>query len=75
MHSEYKIVTSPLSHTLCGSLTYVSKFNDEIINEFSESPMAYDATTQTFTIYSENFELIGTHSITLAAHLTQYTEV
>ena len=35
-------------------------------------PLQYDTSTRTFTLYSEDFSLIGTHVYTLQAHLTSY---
>ena len=34
--------------------------------------MKYDSETRTFTIYSEDMDLLGFRDITLSAHLTDY---
>ena len=37
--------------------------------------MSYDSSTRTFTVYSEDKELIGNREITLVAQLAEYPEV
>ena len=34
--------------------------------------MSYDSVTRTFSFYSEDYDLIGSHQFTLEAHLTEY---
>ena len=71
-HSAFSVVTAPFSHTLCGGLTYSATFNGATIGPGTKPPMAYDTATRTFNVYSEDFGLLGTKSITVTAQLTTY---
>jgi len=71
-HNAFEFVTSPISHSLCGGLTYTATFNGQAINTLTKPPMAYNTATRTFEIYSEDFSLLGDRTITLAAFLTNY---
>ena len=56
----------------CGPITYEATFKGEVVNSKTLLPVAYDSSINTFTIYSEDFALIGTHTITVSAKLTNY---
>jgi len=73
-HDPFTIVTSPITHTMCGGLTYTATFNGSPINTTTKTStgMAYNTTSLTFEIYSENFGLLGDKTFTLAAYLTNY---
>ena len=73
-HDPFDIVTLPFQHDLCGGLTYTATFNGSPIDTTTKAAtgMAYDTATQTFDIYSEDFALLGTRTITVAASLTTY---
>ena len=73
-HTPFDIVTLPFQHSMCGGLTYTATFNGSPIDTTTKAAvgMAYDTATQTFDIYSEDFALLGTRTITVAASLTTY---
>ena len=71
-HTAFDIVTTPITHTLCGGLTYTATFESTTIDTTTKPPMAYDTATRTFTIYSEDFDLLGMRSIAVEAYLTGY---
>ena len=73
-HTAFEIVTTPISHTLCGDLTYVATFESITINTTTKPPMEYDTATRIFTIYSEDFILVGTRSISVEAYLNDYSQ-
>ena len=56
---------------LCGGLTYEATFMNIAVNT-GTVPMKYDTAIRTYSIYSEDFSLIGSHTFTLEAHLTNY---
>ena len=74
MHDPFAIVTSPIIHSMCGSLTYAATFNGSVISSTTKASkgMAYDTSSLTFDIYSENFALLGDRTFTVAAYLTNY---
>lgn len=55
-------MTTPITHTLCGSLSYTATFNTASIDPSTE-PMSYDMSTRTFAIYSEDYALLGDNTI------------
>lgn len=59
---------------MCGALTYKASFASELIDE-STGPMLYDAGTNTFAIYSEDYALLGLQDITVEAHLASYEQI
>ena len=73
-HTPFDIVTLPFQHTMCGGLTYEATFNGSPIDTTTKATlaMAYDTATQIFDIYSEDFGLLGTRTITVMAYLTTY---
>ena len=71
-HNPYSVMTIPIIHTLCGPITYEATFKGEVVDSKTLLPVAYDSSINTFTIYSEDFALIGTHTITISAKLSTY---
>ena len=59
---------------MCGTLTYSATFNGAAIDKIT-SPMKYDGETRTFTIYSDDMDLLGLKELTLSAYLTDYPTV
>ena len=60
-----------MSHSLCGNLTYVATFIDQVISSKSH-PMSYDGAFRSFAFYSEDYDLIGKRLFFLQAFLTDY---
>lgn len=56
-------MTSPVLHDLCGPVDYYAEFNGRPIDQYSSDPISYDANTQTFEVYSEDWDLIGPNEI------------
>ena len=73
-HTEFTVTTFPFQHALCGALTYEATFEGSQIGE-TTAPMTYDEGTNTFTIYSEDYSLLGLQDITVEAHLTDYVHI
>ena len=61
---------------MCGGLTYKASFNGSTISTTTKASkgMAYDTSSLTFDIYSENFALLGDRTFTVAAYLTNYPD-
>jgi len=57
-HSSFTVITNPFAHSLCGDLAYTTTFVGATIDLISD-PMTYDTTTRTFSLYSEDFNLLG----------------
>ena len=80
-HNPFIISTLPIDHTLCGDITYTSTFMTAAISDLDpvadpiNDAVGYDPTSNTYTVYSEDFNLLGIHPYTLTATLTQYTSV
>ena len=74
MHDPFTIVTSPITHSMCGGLTYTATFNGSSITTTTKlsNGMAYNTSSLTFDTYSENFALLGDRTFTVAAYLTNY---
>ena len=71
-HGEYtSVVSNDDLRSLCGPLTYSATFDGDIIGPTS-SPMSYDASTRTFSIFSDNELLAGDHEIAVWMHLELY---
>ena len=66
-HSPYSVTTTPIVHTLCGSVTYAATFKGAVADSTTLPPVAYDASINTFKMYSEDLALIGTHTVTVSA--------
>ena len=71
-HSPYSVTTTPIFHTLCGSVTYAATFKGAVAGLTTLPPVAYDTSFNTFKIYSEDLGLIGMHTVTVSAKLTTY---
>jgi len=50
----------------------VATFRGSVADSTTLPPVAYDSSTNTFQIYSEDLSLIGTHTIKVSAKLTTY---
>jgi len=57
-HDPFTLVINPSAHDLCGTLTYITTFDGNSINDVSE-PLGYHATNRTFDLYSEDMSLVG----------------
>ena len=72
-HTPYLVTTTPIVHTLCGSITYAATFRGKVADFTTLPPVAYDlGINNTFKIYSENLTLIGMNEVTVSAKLTKY---
>ena len=58
-HQEFKIQTVPISHELCGGLTYTSTFNGLAINSSSAWPVKYNGSSLQHSVYSEDTSLLN----------------
>ena len=70
-HDAFTLATSPIVHTLCGDFTYEATFQGAAINP-TTSPVTYDTATRSFSVYSEDFDLIDAHPFTIHAFLTDH---
>jgi hypothetical protein len=57
-HDAFTIQTSPITHNLCGGLTYTSTFNGGAIDANSPAPIHYNGSSRTHYLYSENTSLL-----------------
>jgi hypothetical protein len=64
VHDPFTIVTQPNAHSLCGNVSYDVTFNGAVI-EASSEPMAHDDASRTFSIYTEDYNLLGLNDITV----------
>ena len=70
-HDPVTIVTQPISHTLCGLISYTSTFMtagiDGILpmDNIAQDPVGYDPANLQFTVYSEDFNLLGLRDLTV----------
>ena len=60
-HDPFTVVTTPIAHSLCGSLSYTSTFMATLIDPATDpmvdpavDPIGYDQLNRRHTIYSEN---------------------
>ena len=58
-HNEFRIQTVPISHELCGGLTYTSTFNGLAINSSSAWPVKYNGSSLQHSVYSEDTSLLN----------------
>ena len=75
----------PIDHVLCGDFTYTSTFitdtgtvaitDLEPFSDVMNDAIGYDPATLTHSVYSENFDLIGTRQYTVTAAFTEYGSV
>ena len=66
-HSSFTVITNPFAHSLCGDLAYTTTFVGAT-TDLTSDPMTYDTTTRTFSLYSEDFNLLGMQPITVQAY-------
>ena len=51
-HAEFLVNTVPITHTLCGSLTYSATYDGNPINNPTDKPLGYNPSTREFTAES-----------------------
>ena len=73
-HDAFILNPDPQATALCGGFTYTATFDGQQITS-SSSPMSHDNASRAFSFYSEDFGLIGSHTFTIEAFLTDYTTV
>ena len=71
-HSAWSYSTTPIAHTLCGTISYTATFEGSSVDTttISSRNVVYNSNIRTIGIYSENFALIGTRTVTVSADLT-----
>ena len=74
MHIAFTITASTAVQSICGDLSYTSTFDSAPISDLTQ-PVSYSSDSRSFSVYSEDFSLVGTHSISLRAHLSDYAAV
>ena len=57
-HDAFVINTAPITHTLCGELSYEATFMNNPI-DLDTNPMSYDSASRTYTFYTEDESLRG----------------
>ena len=73
-HTAFTVDTTPITHSLCGPITYSVTFDGVAIG-LGSVPMTYDSTSNKWAIYSEDYTYLGMRPITVEAALTLYTQV
>lgn len=68
------MITSPVTHSLCGEVDYDVFFEGQQIDT-SSMPLSYDTTTRTFEMYSEQMALLGTRSIAIQGYFRDYMHI
>lgn len=71
-HDSFTVVTTPITHSLCGPISYTATFDSQAVDATTLPPVAYDETTRSFEIYSEDLSLIGLRDIEVSASLTNF---
>ena len=51
-HAEFLVNTVPITHTLCGALTYSATYDSNPINSPTDQPLGYNPATREFTAES-----------------------
>ena len=77
-HTAWIVTTTPITHTLCGAITYTATFEGSPVSTTTISTVGvtYSSATRTFAIYSENLSLIGNNrAVTVSASLTSYSTI
>ena len=70
-HDPVTIDTQPITHSLCGAISYTSTFMttgiDGILpmDDITVNPVGYDPVNLRFTVYSEDFVLLGSQDLTV----------
>ena len=82
LHDPFTIKTKPIAHSLCGILSYKSKFMTEsidnsvnVLDDPTTDPVGYDQAQRKHTVYSEDFDLLGQQPYTVQASLAEYPAV
>ena len=71
-HDSWSYSTQPTSHQFCGTISYSATYEGVVADEYSMPNMVYHQTNQTFGIYSTDFGLLGTTTLTMSGYLTDY---
>ena len=74
-HDAYAIRTSPITHSLCNSITYSASWTGtptELTK--TTSPMKYDPLKRRVTIRSNDANLVGEYTIFINAHITGWPD-
>ena len=72
-HAEYLVNTVPITHTLCGALTYSATYDSNPINSPTDQPLGYNPATREFTAESTDLTLdMMTKDYTVRAEFTNY---
>ena len=74
-HDAWTYQTQPMTHQMCGTISYSATFEGIVADEFTFSSLVYHQTNRTFGIYSEDMGLIGSRTIELQAYLTDYPTI
>ena len=69
-HEDYRVVTDPAEHGLCGEVVSLGFYDDSLANG---KPLTYDATNQQFTADSDDTALNGmTKNYSVRSELEDY---
>lgn len=70
-HDPFTVSTQPFDHELCGEVRYKVYFEGRLLSKTS-APLSYDTLTRQFEIYSEDWNLIGFHSIEVEGYFVDH---
>lgn len=74
-HAAFTVATTPITHTLCGDVTLTVQFDGVNIGA-GEDVVSYDEATRTFTVDSDDADLIGeTKAYSITAELANYPTI
>ena len=74
-HQAWSYTTTPIAHTLCGSIHYTATFEGNVADETTAQKITYSSDNRTFSMYSEDLDLIGFRTVTVSAFLTDYSMI
>ena len=76
-HSAWSYSTTPITHSLCGTIEYTATFEGSSVDTttMDGENVIYNLSTRTFGIYSENFALIGTKTVTVTGYFADYPQI
>ena len=73
-HPEFLIETSGVvGHSLCGGFTYVTKYDDESLPLANNDPLAYDSSSNVFTVSTTNINLIDQEPLKIYSVYVEFT--
>ena len=71
-HESFTLSMTPIEHNLCGDIKVTATF-DGLLIELNEMVLSYDALTNTFTVDTDDSDLIGeAKPYSLSAELVDY---